>query len=66
MFLAAIIACATMQAESCTLFVNNRQAFYSFDECYENANMVAQAVIDAGRVYSTSPYCFPLELGEPA
>ena len=66
MFLAAIIACATMQAESCTVFVNNRQTFYSYDECYENADMAAQAVVASPAVYSTSPYCFPIEFGDPA
>ena len=66
MFLAAIIACATMQAESCSVFVNNRQTFYSYDECYEHADMAAQAVVASPAVYSTAPYCFLLELGQPA
>lgn len=66
MFLAAVIVCSTVQAESCYPMVNNRRAFYSFEECYENADMVAQAVIASPAVYSTSPYCFLLELGDPA
>ena len=48
------------------VFVNNHQTFYSYDECYENADMVAQAVVASPAVYSTAPYCFLLELGEPA
>ena len=66
MFLAAIIVCTSMSAESCFPVVNNQRAFFSFEECYQNADLVAQAVIADPQVYSTSPYCFPLEFGEPA
>jgi hypothetical protein len=66
MFLAAIMICSNMAAESCFPIVNNRQAFFSYDECYEHADLVAQAVIASDRYYSTSPYCFPLNFGEPA
>lgn len=65
MFLAVIIVCSTMQAQSCYPMVNNSRVFYSHDECYQDADMVAQAVINSGRVYSTSPYCVPLAFGEP-
>lgn len=66
MFLAAIMVCTSIAAESCYPMVNNRRAFFSFEECYEHADQAAQAVIADERIYSTSPYCFPLEFGDPA
>jgi hypothetical protein len=66
MFLAAIMVCTGLTAESCYPMVNNRQAFFSYEECYQHADQMAQAVIADPQVYSTSPYCFPLEFGEPA
>lgn len=66
MFLAAIIVCTNLQAESCFPMVNNSRLFGSYEECYQNADSVAQAVIASPEVYSTSPYCFPLAFGEPA
>lgn len=66
MFLAAIMICTSMAAESCFPMVNNRQAFFSYEECYEHADLVAQAVMADPQIYGSSPYCFLLNFGEPA
>jgi hypothetical protein len=65
MFLAAIIFCTGFTAETCFPVVNAGTIFYSFDECYADADMAARYVIEQGGAMYASPYCFPLNFGEP-
>lgn len=65
MFIAAIIICANMSAESCFPVINTARAFTSYEECYADADYAAQYVIAQGEAYMVSPYCFPVSLGEP-
>lgn len=64
-YIAAVILCANMSAESCFPVINAARTFTSYEECYEDADTAAQYVIDRGGVYWASPFCFPVSLGEP-
>lgn len=66
MYLATIILCTTMAAESCYTMINNRRMFGSYDECIQEADLAAQTVMRSGEVYFASPACYPIEFGEPA
>jgi len=56
MFLAALLLCSTLEAQSCVVVANTNNIWYSEDECQADAMSLALDLVDRG--FAVRPYCF--------
>ena len=56
MFLAALLVCSTLQAQSCAVVANSNNIWYTEAECQADAMNFALELVDKG--FSVRPYCF--------
>ena len=56
MFLAALLLCSTLEAQSCVVVANTNNIWYSKDECQADAMSLALDLVDKG--FAVRPYCF--------
>ena len=56
MFLAALLVCSTLQAQSCAVIANSNNIWYSEAECQADAMNFAMDM--AGKGFLVKPYCF--------
>ena len=56
MFLAALLVCSALQAQSCAVVANLKNIWYTEAECQADAMNFALELVDKG--FSVRPYCF--------
>lgn len=56
MFLAALLLCSTLQAQSCVVVANTNNIWYSEADCQADAMSLAIDLVDKG--FAVRPYCF--------
>ena len=56
MFLAALLICSTLEAQSCVVVANSNNIWYSEAECQADVMNFALKLVDKG--FSVRPYCF--------
>ena len=56
MFLAALLLCSTLEAQSCVVVANIGNIWYSEADCQADAMSLALDLVDKG--FAVRPYCF--------
>ena len=56
MFLAALLLCSTLEAQSCVVVANIENIWYSEADCQADAMGLALNLVDKG--FAVRPYCF--------
>jgi hypothetical protein len=56
MFLAALLICSTLEAQSCVVVANINKIWYGEAECQADAMGLALDLVDKG--FAVRPYCF--------
>lgn len=56
MFLAALLLCSTLEAQSCVVVANIDNIWYSEADCQADAMSLALDLVDKG--FAVRPYCF--------
>ena len=56
MFLAALLICSTLEAQSCVVVANTNNIWYNEAECQADAMNFALELVDKG--FAVRPYCF--------